>query len=214
LLTGGYEEPKVITEVPPLSSRANAVLDFWFGENAFHGKLSEQRQALWKHELPQVVKYLDNEFAEDMQRAASGRYNTWRHSPKGRLALILLLHQFPKFYTDTKDHVFQSQVNELTLEGIELNQDQQLNVLERAFFYMPLIDSESLELQSRFIFLYRTLLQSLPKDQLPIANYLNQVLEQAENNRAVIYQFGRFPERNTGFDRQTTEEEQQYLKEQ
>ena len=77
------------------------------------------------------------------------------------------------------------------------------------FLYMPLMHSEDPEDQEMSIRYFTRLRDAT--DQ-PIREFFETVLDFARRHKAIIDQFGRYPYRNKQLDRETTREEEEFLK--
>jgi uncharacterized protein (DUF924 family) len=91
--------------------------------------------------------------------AAAGELEAWESSPRRRLALILLLDQFPRSIHRGSAAAFATDPRALALSitGLQLGADAVLDPVERIFFYMPLQHAESLEVQEESVAAYRRL---------------------------------------------------------
>lgn len=87
----------------------------------------------------------------------------------------------------------------LAQEVISLKLDQQLNPLQRKFVYLPFMHSESLYIHEFALKLF----QRLGDDQ---------ALEYEKMHKAIIERFGRYPHRNQLLGRDSSFEEQEFLK--
>src|SRR5690606_30570133 len=96
----------------------------------------------------------------DMERAAAGLLRDWARTPRGRLALVILLDQFPRNIHRGTPAAFAHDglALELVREGLERGDDQQLRPVERAFFYLPLEHAEDREAQAESVRRYAALL--------------------------------------------------------
>jgi uncharacterized protein (DUF924 family) len=202
------------------------VREFWFGKSLTgalpgHGELASQavalnrRASLWFESNPQLVGQQDelirSQFQELVERAGRGELAGWADSPRRRLSLIILLDQFPRqIYRGTPlAFSFDPEALGLTLSGMQSAADGALNLVERLFFYMPLQHTESTEVQDESVSAFRRLAAESPPE---LRSTFEGALEWAEGHRSLIRQFGRFPHRNAILGRQSTPEEEAYLK--
>jgi uncharacterized protein (DUF924 family) len=81
--------------------------------------------------------------------------------------------------------------------------DQKMRPLERMFVYLPFEHAESLEMQDKGCELTKALVQYPEMDDV----YRYAVL-----HRDIIARFGRFPHRNVALGRDSTPEEEEFLK--
>ncbi len=195
--------------LPPVAERASEIITFWFGSDDGHIRLDEKRLALWASPNETQKETMAQRFIQDIKMVSDGQNKEWQHHPRGRLALILLLDPFSEILQQPKKALEENQrAMELALEGIKKNQDIDLSLVERAFFYRPLVDMESLVLQNRAVALYERLVEVAPASE---KEFFGQWLEMAKQSRGIIHQCGRFPSRNEMLERPTTELERQFL---
>jgi len=145
------------------------------------------------------------------ERAAGGELAGWADGPRRRLSLVLLLDQFPRnmFRGTARAFAYDAAALALALSGMQSAADAALDVVERIFFYMPLQHAESYEVHEESVAAYRRLLSEAPEELRPI---FAGAVRSAENHRAIIAQFGRFPHRNRALGRATTPGEQEWLR--
>lgn len=149
-------------------------------------------------------------FGADIERAGEGRLDSWTATPHGRLALILLLDQFPRNAWRGSPHAYRYDARAAALcrEGLACGADRALAPLERQFFYMPLLHSERLDDQRIGITCFERLLaEACPA----LAPHIRRLVATSRRYRAIIYWFGRFPHRNAVLGRQLTLAERVFL---
>jgi uncharacterized protein (DUF924 family) len=187
------------------------ILTFWFGDHFEHGMPVTDRSELWFGFNPKNDRLIQDRFEKEVAKAARGDYEAWKESAEGRLALIILLDQFPRniYRGFQKAFAYDRHALQLCLEGLALEQDKQLIPVYRSFFYLPLEHSESLPLQQRSVDLFRDF-----HDQAEpvIRAVIKRSLDFAQLHFNIIQQFGRFPHRNEALGRVSTPEEEAFLK--
>ena len=190
--------------------RIDAILSFWFKEHALAAPQIDRRMDIWFGEDRVFDLEVKKEFATDVDDASAGRLDHWAHSPRGRLALILLLDQFRRnIYRNTaRAFEMDKAALKLCVEGAIAKKDKGLAPIERAFFYMPLQHAESRKVQEKSLALYTRLAQMVSPTYRETFETIAQF---AELHRDIIERFGRFPHRNKLLGRQNTPEEDQYL---
>jgi uncharacterized protein (DUF924 family) len=176
-----------------MEDRYLRVLDFWFRE------LAPLQWFAGGAELDGVVR---ERFAALLEQARRGELDAWANTPRGRLALILVLDQFSRHVFRGRPEAFASdpKAQTLTREGLDAGMDQSLTSAERHFFYMPLMHAEDAELQALSVAKYSAL-----RDEAA------RILDFAEQHRSIVVRFGRFPHRNAVLERAATAEEQRFL---
>lgn len=202
--------PPFISKAPITPERALDILDFWFGFLPSPDIFPEDKMSIWFADSPEVDRQIRGNFFNDFQNALRGDYNSWRETPRGRLALILLLDQIPRHIYRNKPQEFMSDLmaRSLVLEGMQKGDDDQLYPIEKAFFYLPLEHSENLGLQNLSVASYRRLLAEAPMDIKP---EMQAFLRYAILHKQQIDRFGRFPHRNPILGRESTPEEVVFL---
>ena len=190
--------------------RWEEIIKFWFGKVEESVFPSPNRTHIWFDNDDVVDETIRSKYSYDLERAVLDEYKEWESSPRPMLALILLFDQFTRhIYRDTplayaQDH----RALELCLQGIEKQYDHVINLIERAFFYFPLMHSENVEIQATSIRAYKILLDlSFPEARGVFENFLDYALKHFD----IVKRFGRFPDRNKALGRVSTKEELQYL---
>jgi len=194
---------------------ARQIRDFWFGRLPLSAEELERRLRFWfGADTPQLRQRRDahirERFGALLERAAAGELAPWADGPRRRLSLIILLDQFPRhiFRGEARAFAYDEQALALTLSGMQSAADAALDVVERIFFYMPLQHAERSEVQDESVAAYRRLLGEAPQE---LKGAFAATLRSAENHRAIIEQFGRFPHRNSALARESTPEETRWL---
>lgn len=196
--------------------RAHEVLEFWFGSRPYHAAGLAQRMHFWfgdstAPELqPQTDERIRLLFAELIQQAAAGEIASWESSPRRRLALILLLDQFPRnlYRGRAAAYAQDRQALELALGGMQRGADAVLDPVERIFFYMPLQHAESRDVQEESLAAFRRLAAEAPAELGAVFAGVSQF---AQLHHDIVERFGRFPHRNRPLGRVSTAEERSWL---
>jgi uncharacterized protein (DUF924 family) len=168
------------------------VLDFWFvGDPTTHRKEWFEKSANFDASC--------GRFADALLNAKSGKFDHWAETPRGALALIVLLDQFSRNLHRNSPAAFSAdaQARKFARATIARNFDLALGSVERMFVYLPFEHSEDLSDQDFAVRLFALLGEEMGR--------------YAEEHRAVIRQFGRFPHRNAALGRTSTREELDYL---
>ena len=182
-----------MTGLPTPNAHPAAVVNFWFGELT-------PRQ--WFEGSATLDAEIRQRFGPWVDAALRGHYDAWAETPRGRLALILLLDQFTRNIHRGAAGAFSgdAKAQRLTIEGLAAGMDKQLNLSERQFFYMPLMHAEDSELQGQCLEAFAAFL-----------NEARSIVKFQKEHGAVIDRFGRFPARNAALGRPSTPEEQTFL---
>jgi uncharacterized protein (DUF924 family) len=195
---------------------ARSVRDFWFGPLPLAGAELNRRVRFWFGDESSTLRQrrddtIRTQFGGLLQRAAAGELVAWADGPRRRLSLILLLDQFPRniYRGSARAFAYDAQALALTLSGMQSAADAALDVVERVFFYMPLQHAETREVQDESVAAYRRLLTEAPQ---ALRAFFEGAVRSAENHRAIIEQFGRFPHRNESLGRTSTPQEFEWLR--
>ena len=170
-----------------------AVLDYWF---------RELTPGQWFAGGEVVDQQVCERFTGHVEQALAGELDGWAETPRGRLALIILIDQFTRnvFRGDARAFSGDARAQALVLDGLAKGMDATLTLAERQFFYLPLMHAEDPALQERSVACFEKW-----------ADDAKFVLDFARGHRNVVERFGRFPMRNAALGRETSEAEQAYL---
>ncbi|WP_305043259.1 DUF924 family protein [Geoalkalibacter sp.] len=187
------------------------ILHFWFAGLEGEGVPPPERLRFWFNGGEQVDGLIRERFAQVVERAGMGEFDDWRQTPRGSLALLVLLDQFPRnMYRDSaRAYAYDPKALEICTAGLNIGQDQALNLVERAFFYLPLEHAEDLAMQERSVALFAQLLAEAPP---VLREVCSGFYDYALRHQAVIARFGRFPHRNRALGRVSTAAEEEFLR--
>ena len=184
-----------------LPTAARDVLTFWFGAADVYGR----SRAEWFRKDPAFDSEIRERFLTLLDSAARGELRDWESSPRGCLALLILLDQFPRnlFRGEARAFATDPEARRICRHLLERGFDKEFLPVERMFVYLPLEHSESLADQDEC---HRLMLELKP---FPETANLH---EWADKHRVIIRRFGRFPHRNAAMGRESTAEEVEFLK--
>jgi uncharacterized protein (DUF924 family) len=170
------------------TSRPEAILREWFSD-----------PDRWWAPDPAFDRHLRERHEHDVEAALRGDLDGWAQTPRGALALVILLDQIARNIYRGTPRMYAGDAKALatSLSVIESGEDRSLSEDERQFLYMPLMHCEDRALQERSLEKFRELGSSL---------------DYAEQHAEVVFRFGRFPHRNAILGRASTPEEIEFLK--
>lgn len=130
----------------------------------------------------------------------AGECSSWRVDPEGRLAEILVIDQFSRniYREDAKSFIYDPMALALAQEAIRGECHKGFSPEKLQFLYMPFMHSES-----KYIHNTAMLLFSEPG--------LEDAFKFELQHKDIIERFGRYPHRNKILNRQSTEEELEFL---
>lgn len=170
---------------------ADHILHYWFDEL--------QPRDWWRKD-EDIDRSITRRFGATLQAAAAGELFAWRDCPRGRLAEIIVLDQFPRHIHRDTPQAFATDAMALVLaqEALRAGADLTLQGAERAFLYMPYMHSESMTMQDLSVQLF---------DQAGLEDNLRFALA----HRDIIARFGRYPHRNAVLGRESSAAELAFL---
>ncbi len=192
-------------------SQSKHVLEYWFGPSGSAVEVAGRQRKLWFGKSPANDEAIKQQFAATLVAAAAGQLDHWAHTPRGRLALVIVLDQFPHHVHRDQPLAFATdpQALALSLSALEAGEDRHLTPIERVFLYLPLEHAESNALQNQSVALYETLALAAATEERAL---FDNFLDYARQHRDVVARFGRFPHRNAILGRPSTADETEFLK--
>jgi uncharacterized protein (DUF924 family) len=191
----------------------DAVLDFWFPAGCGADLATHREYWSWRMRGGADAAILAR-FTETTQRAARGELDAWAATPRGRLALVVVLDQFSRSVWRDTPRAFAQDPEALTLvlRGLDAGHYAALATpWEKTFFTMPLGHCEGpghVRRLDRAVALAREILDAAPAHLKPLYAFS---AEQPVLHRDVIRAFGRHPHRNAILGRTSRPEELSYL---
>ena len=187
------------------------ILEFWFGQPGPAADVASRQIALWFGKSATNDQLVTERFAGTLIAAGAGQLDHWALTPRGQLALIVVLDQFPHHIHRNQGQSFACDAQSLALAQAMIQRGDAARIapIERVFVYLPLEHAESIALQDESVALYA----QLEADAIPAERPLFQgFLDYAQQHRDVVARFGRFPHRNDLLGRPSTAEEIAFLK--
>jgi uncharacterized protein (DUF924 family) len=186
------------------------VLRFWFPRHLCDDHAVMVRQFRWWFGGG-ADAVIAARFTGLLERATRGELDDWSRAPHSRLALVIVLDQFPRSVHRGTAQAYAQDTKALTLalEGIAIGHYAALETpWEKTFFFLPLGHAEELAHLDTVVRLADELAGHAPA---ALRRILEHSAAQARGHRDVIARFGRQPHRNAALGRQSTPEELEYL---
>lgn len=187
-----------------LTPQARAVLDCWFGAPDTPG--FGQARKLWFARDKAFDAMLRERFGTLIDKAREAQLDSWTQTPLGALALIIVLDQFSRNCHRNTPRAFAAdqQALQIARRMVASGADRLLpGAHHRAFAYLPFEHDETLDSQRESLRLFERL-----KVEPQGGSYYRSAVRHAD----IIERFGRFPHRNAVLGRESTEEEQAFLR--
>lgn len=203
----GFAASAFAIQEPP---QAQEILIYWFGP-LHSAEAFNDRPKLWWQGGQDVDQDIRNRFGKLVNAATKEELNDWKTTPRGRLALIILVDQFTRnIYRGTPQaFAYDNIAQKLTLEGLAKGDDKTLYPIERAFFYLPLEHAENLDLQKLSVEKFHSIVSDANPSQ---TQYFKSYEDDAQSHYELIKKYGRFPYRNEILNRKSTPDEIEFLK--
>jgi uncharacterized protein (DUF924 family) len=188
------------------------VLRFWFGDApATDAAQLGAKIKRWYMGGDAEDAAIRDRFGDTIERALDGTLDHWAQTPRGQLALILVLDQFTRsaFRGTAPAFAGDQRAQQLATEMLASGSADELTFEQRHFVYMPLLHAEDTAQLDRYNELFPRSLAQVPEwARTPLSDGIEQGLKY----RDVIRRFGRFPHRNAALGRRSTPEEIEFLK--
>jgi uncharacterized protein (DUF924 family) len=188
------------------------ILRFWFGHVEESVIPSENRARIWFGDNLEVDREIKILFQDEFELGSRGQHVDWESSAHGQLALIITLDQFSRHIHRGTSQAYAQDDYALSIckQGMQRSDDHALSLIERVFYYFPLLHSENLSDQERSISEYETLIElAFPETQVIYESFFKF----ANHHYSIVQRFNRFPQRNRLLGRESTPGELQYLQE-
>jgi uncharacterized protein (DUF924 family) len=186
------------------------VLSFWLGpEPATEAEVGARRK-LWFTADEKVDREIRDRFGALVESARADQLEAWAETPRGAVALIVLIDQFSRNIYRGSGEAFAHDEKALRVatQGYDSERFGELGPTARLFAAMPFHHAEDLESQKRGV---RLAVHDALTAQPPFKPLLVQTVDSARRHLDVIARFGRFPHRNVVLGRPSTPDEQEYL---
>jgi uncharacterized protein (DUF924 family) len=186
------------------------VLAFWLGAPAQDHDSFMKKVRRWFGTDKALDAEIRSRFGDDVQRARDGALDDWARTPRGRLALIILLDQFTRNLHRGTPRAFENDARALALAeaGLDARADEALSFEEKLFLQMPLTHSEDVSRQERHVALLEAAVNAASTS---MQKSYGEAIKHARGYLEQIRRFGRFPHRNAILGRTCTQEEMAFL---
>ena len=193
----------------------DTVIDLWF-PNTGHQNDVQTHAAFWTERMQGGMDArIETEFSELTIAAAKGLLDHWSETPRGRLALLIALDQFPRsLWRDTPAAFAQDiKATRLALDGISNGDFDNLEPWEQGFYIIAITHCEGpdhLVRMEQLEAIVDRVVKRIPELLSPMRERLKA---QHQRITGVIAKFGRHPHRNEILGRLSTPQEVAYIAE-
>eukprot|EP00347_Sterkiella_histriomuscorum_P009849 403339637 len=198
-------------------SRINEILKFWYGEgNDRNMQMDPGSMRKWFGSSAEMDQLITENYKEDILKFERGEYNSWITDRDGKVAAIILLDQFTRNCFRKNKQAFSYDHIALSIaKSISDEEFLSYGIQDQMFIILPYEHDETLESQKKALHLCDLTIDKV--NQIPdvpdqIKNLAKAVKDYAVKHSSVIEKYGRYPHRNEVLERESTEEEVEYLK--
>jgi len=187
-----------------------SILSYWFSEKLDDEESVDRQMNRWFKGGPNFDDEIRGRFASDLEKGCRGEYDVWAETPRGCLALIILLDQFSRQVYRGTPAMFASDPKSLhlSLKALDAGIQREFPTIHQIFFTLPMAHAEALPMQDRNV---RYAEERAAAAAPAFVKAAQHSVKGARRHREVIVQFGRFPTRNKALGRESTPEEIEYL---
>ena len=191
-------------------STPDDVLAFWFPAGLDDPRTFAAQFPRWFGGGPALDGEIEARFGAAVRSARAGELDAWAETPRGRLALVILLDQFSRNLYRGRAEAFacDARCRELVLEGLARGDERALGIAERMFFWLALAHSEDVALHARSLAAVERMALEASDALRPVLLFVVRV---ARAHYVAIARFGRNPMRNEVLGRASTDDERTFL---
>ncbi len=186
------------------------VWQFWLEPKPRTPEEIAAKSELWFGGSDELDRQIRVQFGHLVEQGRNGELRHWAETPRGRLALIILIDQFSRNAFRGHPQAFSADARalELAIEGHDSGAFAHLDSIEQLFAFLPFSHAEDLAMQRRALELAQRAAITAPEVWRKM---LIGAVDFARKHLDVVARFGRFPHRNIVLGRVTTSEEAAYL---
>ncbi|MBF9032929.1 DUF924 family protein [Rhodobacterales bacterium HKCCE2091] len=196
--------------------RPEQVLDLWFPDDG-HWTDPERHREFWATRMRGGMdEVIIRDFGPLTEAAARGELDHWAETPRGRLALLIALDQFPRsLWRDTPAAYGQDiKACRLALEAVKNGHFDALTVpWERQFHVIAIGHCEGPDHLERMALCDRLTARHAEVAVPGLEAFIDRAKAQNDRVTGIIRRFGRHPHRSPIYGRVSTPEEAAYIAE-
>jgi uncharacterized protein (DUF924 family) len=186
------------------------VLSYWLEPRPKTPAELEAKKQFWFTGGQAVDEEIRVRFGELVSKARAGELSAWQETPRGTLALLILLDQFSRnLYRGTPEAFLHDPLClELARVGFDSGHFDGFDPIERMFAALPFRHAEDVDAQKLAV----ALAVKDARSATPLLlDFLVYSVDWARKHLDVVVRFGRFPHRNKALGRPSTSDEIEYL---
>jgi uncharacterized protein (DUF924 family) len=186
------------------------VISFWMAPEPTTAAEVQAKSAFWFRSNDELDRQIRDRFGGLVERARRGELDAWAGTPRGALALLILIDQFSRNIYRGSPDAFSADDKALGIAraGYDSGLFDGLSTVERLFTVLPFQHAEDVECQKRAVMLA---VEAALSGEAYLRDFLVHTVDFARKHLDVVARFGRFPHRNAVLGRNSTAEELRYL---
>jgi uncharacterized protein (DUF924 family) len=196
-----------------MDPRIDELLTAWFGAP---GEPPATTRTRWFSRDPAWDDELRRRFGALHAEAVAGALDAWAATPRGALALVVLIDQLSRnlHRDDPRAFAHDARALAITRGARAGGLDAKLSWLERYVLLMPFMHAEDRAGQDEGVAAFHALHDEAVTAGAPASDVgaLAAAVDYAERHAAIVARFGRFPHRNAVLGRPSTPDEVEFLK--
>lgn len=191
------------------------VTDYWLGDVMADITRLPEAFKRWFGGGKALDRDIADRFGTAVRHALDGGFVSWEQDIRSRVALVILLDQFPRNIFRQTSQAFAGDARALQLAqaSVESGGYHKLSRPEQVFLLMPYQHAEDIDVQEAGVALFAGLEKHARDAAEPpvVIDWLVSTREYAELHRDIVQEFGRFPHRNDVLGREHTAKERTWL---
>jgi uncharacterized protein (DUF924 family) len=197
--------------IGPVAATPEEVHAFWFADALGDPERAMRRLDFWFRPTRQTDGTIRERFEPTLKAAGEGLFTPWEATAHTRVALVIVLDQFPRNIRRGTPEAFRHDARALAVarRGLAAGHADALTVPERAFLLMPFQHAEDVGVQRESVAHFERLVADAPPQW---RRFAEGNAKYARLHFEIVERFGRFPHRNAILARASTPEEIEYLK--
>jgi len=189
------------------------ILNYWFSQVASDdANLTQDLISFWFLRSSLVDDLIRNNFGAVWEKAVKGECDHWAKTPRGVIALVILLDQFSRnmFRETPKMFGGDNKCYEIVEKFLAEGGDKKLPLHQRTWVYLVLQRKEDIKAADKAVLLIEEVVAEATK-RGKNQDFYAQGAKFSKQQQDLIKRFGRFPVRNGIIGRENTPEEVAYL---
>jgi uncharacterized protein (DUF924 family) len=187
-----------------------SIIQFWLRDADADTTLANAQRKRWYRGGVELDDEIRAQFGELVNKARADNLRAWQSTPRGALAVVILLDQFTRnLFRGTPDAYSGDQLAlNVATATVDAGRHTELSTHGQIFLFHPFHHSERIALQDRGVQLMKELRDNVDGSW---REFMEQRVRGFSGHRDIVAEYGRFPHRNAILARETTAAETAFL---